>query len=154
MGLRDELIRATVERYGRGSRAEKARLLDEFVAVTGFHRKHAMRVLRGGPPSDRSGPRPERRLYDAAVREALIVVWEASDLWQAAEASRSGSGGILGAAWPPGARGTFADCFAGDECCNHGPRPGGCARPCRWSKASPDYCFGWDPPERAGSHVF
>ena len=79
MGLRDEWVRATAERYGRGSRAEKGRLLDEFVAVTGFHRKHAMRVLRGGPPAKRSGARPERRLYDVAVREALIVVWEASD---------------------------------------------------------------------------
>jgi hypothetical protein len=26
-----------------------------------------------------SGPRPRRRIYDDAVREALIVVWEASD---------------------------------------------------------------------------
>jgi hypothetical protein len=27
----------------------------------------------------RCGPRPGRRIYDEAVREALIVVWEASD---------------------------------------------------------------------------
>ena len=27
----------------------------------------------------RSGPRPGRRIYDDAVREALIVIWEASD---------------------------------------------------------------------------
>ena len=30
----------------------------------------------GGP---RIGPRPARRVYDDAVREALIVLWEASD---------------------------------------------------------------------------
>src|SRR4051794_14863025 len=36
-------------------------------------RKHAMRVLRGGAANRRSAPRPERRLYDEAVSEALIV---------------------------------------------------------------------------------
>ena len=60
-------------------RAEKGRILDEFVAVTDFHRKHAMRLLRGGAPAGRSGPRPGRRVYDDAVREALMVIWEASD---------------------------------------------------------------------------
>jgi hypothetical protein len=38
-----------------------------------------MRLLRGGRASRQSGPRPGRRIYDDAVREALIVVWEASD---------------------------------------------------------------------------
>src|SRR6185312_8658316 len=79
MATRDELVAAVIERYSKGRRAEKGRILDEFVAVTGFHRKHAMRVLCGGQASRRSAPRPERRLYDEAVREALIVLWEASD---------------------------------------------------------------------------
>ena len=38
-----------------------------------------MRLLRTGPSEKRSAPRPSRRIYDTAVREALIVVWEASD---------------------------------------------------------------------------
>jgi hypothetical protein len=79
MATRDERVAAVIERYSTGRRAEKGRILDEFVAVTGFHRKHAMRVLRGGQANRRSAPRPERRLYDEAVREALIVLWEASD---------------------------------------------------------------------------
>src|SRR5215211_7665151 len=79
MATRDELVAAVIERYRKGRRAEKGRILDEFVAITGFHRKHAMRVLRGGAANRRSAPRPERRLYDEAVREALIVLWEASD---------------------------------------------------------------------------
>ena len=53
--------------------------MDGFVAVTGLHRKHAMRLLRGGQPSQRSGLRLGRRVYDDAVREVLIVLWEASD---------------------------------------------------------------------------
>src|SRR3954471_361461 len=79
MATRDELVAAVIERYSKGGRAEKGRILDEFVAVTGFHRKHAMRVLRAGSSERRTRSRPERRVYDKAVREALIVLWEASD---------------------------------------------------------------------------
>ena len=79
MATRDELTAAVVGRYARGSRAERGRILDEFAAVTGYHRKHAMRVLRAGRDKRPSGPRPGRRVYDAAVREALVVLWEASD---------------------------------------------------------------------------
>ena len=38
-----------------------------------------MRLLRAGQVNRICGPRPGRRIYDEAVREALIVVWEASD---------------------------------------------------------------------------
>lgn len=79
MAARDELVAAVAGRYARATRLERGRILDEFVAVTGLHRKHAMRLLRGGQPGQRSGPRPSRRVYDDAVREALIVIWEASD---------------------------------------------------------------------------
>jgi hypothetical protein len=79
MATRDEVLGALTARYGRASRADKGRIVTEFVAVTGYHRKHAARLLRGGARPDRSKPRPERRLYDDAVREALIVLWEASD---------------------------------------------------------------------------
>ena len=79
MATRDELLDALTARYGRASRADKGRIVTEFVAVTGYHRKHAARLLRGGVRPDRSKPRPERRLYDDAVREALIVLWDASD---------------------------------------------------------------------------
>ena len=79
MATRDELLAAVAARYGASGRADKARILDEFAAVTGYHRKHVMRLLRAGPSDRRSAPRPQRRLYDEAVREALIVLWEASD---------------------------------------------------------------------------
>src|ERR1700755_1104530 len=79
MAVRDGLVVAIAERYAGSLRWEKVRILDEFVAVTGFHRKHAMRLLREGRVGKRSGPRLARRVYDTAVREALIVLWEASD---------------------------------------------------------------------------
>ena len=44
MVIRNGLVEAIAARYARSDRAEKARMLEEFVAVTGFHRKHAMRL--------------------------------------------------------------------------------------------------------------
>jgi hypothetical protein len=79
MATRDELVVALAGRYASSSRKDRGRILDEFAALSGLHRKHAMRLLRIGQPGRRSGPRPGRRLYDEAVREALIMVWEASD---------------------------------------------------------------------------
>ena len=61
------------------SRVDPGRMLDEFAALTGHHQKHAMRLLRAGVSTRRSRPRPECRMYDQAMREALIVVCEASD---------------------------------------------------------------------------
>ena len=79
MTTRDELIAATAARYARADRLQRGRILDEFAAVTGFHRKHASRLLRCGHLADRSAPRRSRRLYDDAMREALALFWEASD---------------------------------------------------------------------------
>jgi hypothetical protein len=79
MATRDELVVALAARYASSSRKERGQILDEFAAVSGLHRRHAMRLLRAGRSDRRSGPRPGRRLYNDAVREALIVIWEASD---------------------------------------------------------------------------
>src|SRR4051794_41222475 len=79
MATRAELLEVVRERYGGARPPERRLILDEFVAVSGYHRKHAIRVLRqpgGGPAPDRRGRSP---VYDAAVRAALVVVWEASD---------------------------------------------------------------------------
>jgi hypothetical protein len=76
---RDELVAAAGTRYRGASRVERARILDELVSVTGYHRKHLMRLLRRAGPGRAPGERPARRTYNLAVREALVVVWEASD---------------------------------------------------------------------------
>jgi hypothetical protein len=57
----------------------KLRIMDEFVAVTGYHRKHAIRLFNAAPRASESAQRVPLRLYDEALREALIVLWEASD---------------------------------------------------------------------------
>ena len=68
------------DRYRNSSNKDKSRILGEFIAVTGHHRKHGIRLL-GQLDDDEDTPRPARgqRIYDAAVREAVIVIWEAAD---------------------------------------------------------------------------
>ena len=79
MTARDELVNALARRYAVAGRAEKTRILDEFVAVAGFHRKHAMRLLRCDAAARRSEGKASRRIYGEAVCEAIVVLWEASD---------------------------------------------------------------------------
>ncbi|MGF6478228.1 integrase catalytic domain-containing protein [Paraburkholderia sp. JPY419] len=78
MTTRRELTEAVGERYRRSDRNDKREILDEFVRVTGYHRKHAIRVLRREPAASRKKPGPQRR-YDDVVRSALITLWEAAD---------------------------------------------------------------------------
>ena len=42
---RKEIVEALRRRYQQASRAEKGIILGEFTTVTGFHRKHAIRLL-------------------------------------------------------------------------------------------------------------
>ena len=74
-----EYVAAQRERYARASRPEKGRLLDEMVAVTGYHRKAVLRLLCGRASPRPRGRRPGRpRVYDAAVAAAAQLVWEAA----------------------------------------------------------------------------
>lgn len=75
---RHELTAALRQRYREGSRSDKARILDEFVALTGYHRKHAIRVL-GRSEKGRVRRASRSVVYDTAVREAIGVLWEAAD---------------------------------------------------------------------------
>jgi hypothetical protein len=79
MATRREMTAAVAQRYSKADRAEKTRLLDEFVLVSGYHRKHAMRLLRTSKEERPAARRALRRVYDEPARSALIVLWEASD---------------------------------------------------------------------------
>ncbi len=66
-------------RYLKASKKVKTRILEEFVANTGLHRKAAIRLLnrQSRPVGQRKSGRP--RLYALAVAAALRVAWEAAD---------------------------------------------------------------------------
>ena len=75
-----ELLATIRDRYQESSKKEKGRILDEFIAVTGHHRKYGIRLL--APTGYDAGTSPVvkgGRIYGEAVREAVIVVWEAAD---------------------------------------------------------------------------
>jgi len=50
-----ELLGQVAARYSEASRKERSGILDEFVAVTGFDRKYAIRLITG-PTLEISGP--------------------------------------------------------------------------------------------------
>jgi hypothetical protein len=70
---RQDLLQAVRERYRGGLKEEKLRILDEFVAVTGDHRKHIIRLFNARPVASGLGRRARLPVYDEAVRAALIV---------------------------------------------------------------------------------
>ena len=78
---RHEIVAALRTRYGRASKAEKRLILGEFTAISGYHRKHAIRLLNAVMDSamPQKVPPESRRVYDAAVKAALILIWEAAD---------------------------------------------------------------------------
>lgn len=80
LATRKELIEAVRKRYQEAALAIKTDILDEFVELTGYHRKHAVRLLgpSAGPKREKK-LRSENRVYNDAVREALILLWEAAD---------------------------------------------------------------------------
>src|ERR1700674_3899958 len=79
MGARREVVSAVAERYRLAGRAEKGRILDELCKVTGWHRKHAVRLLTNRPAAGPEAPRQRTSIYDVVVKDALTALWEASD---------------------------------------------------------------------------
>ena len=87
MAARAELLAAVGTRYRGAKRAERSRILDEFAAVTGYHRKHAIRLLSGGGDREEPGQVEgspaaivsRRCIYGTEVRDALIQLWEVAD---------------------------------------------------------------------------
>ena len=78
---KQELLATIRDRYRASSKKAKGRILDEFIAVTGHHRKHGIRLLgqSGDDGEQQPAAKKGRRIYDEAVRQAVIVVWEAAD---------------------------------------------------------------------------
>jgi hypothetical protein len=80
MGIqsRREYLQSILERYHRVGRKFKSRILDEFCTICGYHRKHALRLLRRSkrPRRRRRGPKPQ---YDALIRTILKDIWLQTD---------------------------------------------------------------------------
>lgn len=68
MATRAELLEAVRVRYRDGTRPERSRILNEFAAITGYHRKHAIRLRPMVPALLPSLERHGRAALDKALR--------------------------------------------------------------------------------------
>jgi hypothetical protein len=77
---RIQLAQSLRRRYQAASSRAKKQILNEFIAVSGYHPKYAIHLLNA---RDAAAPAPPGRarptIYDDAAKQALIVLWEASD---------------------------------------------------------------------------
>ena len=76
---RREVLKAVRPRYRQATGPEKQRILDEFVAITGYHRKYAIHLLNHGAPPAATAKRKRRRTYTPPVIAALVLIWEILD---------------------------------------------------------------------------
>jgi hypothetical protein len=71
-----ELLAEIQLRYLKAKKAQKQKILDEFTAATGYHRKYAVRLLKHGYPPRKSKPKGRSAIYRAEVVQALEQIWE------------------------------------------------------------------------------
>jgi len=72
----EERVQVVCPRYGKASRSQKSQILDEFVPVIGFHRKAAIRRLRGGRRRSRKRKRwPPVYTREVVAARRLAAPW-------------------------------------------------------------------------------
>ena len=76
---KQELLERVRPRYRRAKKTEKQKILDEFTCATGYHRKHAIRVLKNQVQVQNQLKRKTKTyktIYRGEVVEALAQIWE------------------------------------------------------------------------------
>ena len=85
LATRKELIEAVRKRYQEAALPAKTDILCEFAELTGYHGKHAVRLLEPHAGQKREKKlHSEKRIYNDTVREAMILLWEPAARWPAA----------------------------------------------------------------------
>ncbi len=77
---RQEMLASIEQTYKASDRKTKNQLLDGFIAVTGYERKHAIKLLNGDINKAKQGKKrgkPPR--YDEPVVKVLEMLWHASN---------------------------------------------------------------------------
>jgi hypothetical protein len=70
-----EMIEAIRPRYLKANKTGKEQILDELIATTGYHRKHAIRVLKHSPKPKGLHKPGRRKVYQGEVVQALEKIW-------------------------------------------------------------------------------
>lgn len=74
-----ELLEVVRPRYLKASKLEKQKMLDEFTSATGYHRKHAIRVLKNQVQVQKhlkGKNKTYKTIYGGEVVQALEQIWE------------------------------------------------------------------------------
>ncbi|MDK1030223.1 MAG: hypothetical protein QGD96_12985, partial [Anaerolineae bacterium] len=72
-----ELLEVVRPRYLKASKVEKRKILDEFTCATGYHRKHAIRVLKNQVQNHHNRKtKGYKAIYHGEVVQALEQIWE------------------------------------------------------------------------------
>jgi hypothetical protein len=75
----EEYTEAVRGRYLKAMKKEKGRILDEFIQVSGYHRKAAIRLLHRDRSPGRRRRRGRQSCYGSEVVDALHQTWETSN---------------------------------------------------------------------------
>ena len=73
---KQELTAEIQPRYLKAGKVEKAKILDEFTAATGYHRKYAIRLLKHGLKRKGYKKVGRKKIYQGEVVEILEKIWE------------------------------------------------------------------------------
>lgn len=79
LDARRELLERVSERYRVARVGEKTQILNQFLATTGYSRKHAISILNAPRIERRQRRIPRAPRYDERVRQALIQLWKAAN---------------------------------------------------------------------------
>jgi len=74
-----EYMREVQGRYIRAAKTVKGKILDEFVRVTGYHRKSAIRALTRQGDTKQTGKRGYPGKYQSIIASELKYRWEITD---------------------------------------------------------------------------
>ncbi len=75
-GSKRELVETIRPRYLKAPRTEKSSIIDEYIAITGNHRKYAIRLLRRGYPARKKKKSGRKKKYQGEVVRVLVQIWE------------------------------------------------------------------------------
>ena len=82
LSARREMIFGVNVAYSRASKSEKTKILDGFVAATGYERKYAILLLSKKiqlPSNERKFKRPGAQIYDEQFVHVLTIVWNTAN---------------------------------------------------------------------------
>jgi hypothetical protein len=77
---RRELLINVRELYKKGNWLEKGKILDGFIAASGYDRKYAIRLMNGENIAKNAAPKRQSMVkYDEQVKQALLTLWYAAN---------------------------------------------------------------------------